>query len=138
MQVEHVEKKTGVDIKDTEEYFRAIDMMYETKGYDNKDLVLARKKKGWSQYRLGVHLSVSKQFVGIMEKGRKPLTDNALAFVETMGIEKHELCYSESKKVDDLPLKTKGLQRAKTGGSDIQRVDNWDFKKNPIKWDDLL
>ena len=47
----------------------------------NDELREARKKKGWSQESLSLHLGCSKSFLCQMEKGRKPLNSKALEFI---------------------------------------------------------
>ena len=50
--------------------------------YSNNDLFQARKNKGLSLESLAVYLGISKSYLCKMEKGQKPLPDNAIQFIK--------------------------------------------------------
>ena len=50
--------------------------------YSNNDLIQARKSKGLSPESLAAYLGISKSYLCKMEKGQKPLPDNAIQFIK--------------------------------------------------------
>jgi DNA-binding transcriptional regulator YiaG len=54
----------------------------DLENYSNNDLIQARKSKGLSLESLAAYLGISKSYLCKMEKGQKPLTDNAILFIK--------------------------------------------------------
>jgi len=79
--VGELEKLTCSDFKNTQELHHKIGMFLVRQDTPAKQLKEMRIKKGWSQDTLGAYLGISQPFVVQMEKGRKPLTGRALAFI---------------------------------------------------------
>jgi DNA-binding transcriptional regulator YiaG len=50
--------------------------------YSNNDLIQARKNKGLGLESLAAYLGISKSYLCKMEKGQKPLPDNAIQFIK--------------------------------------------------------
>ena len=50
--------------------------------YSNNALIQARKSKGLSLESLAAYLGISKSYLCKMEKGQKPLPDNAIQFIK--------------------------------------------------------
>jgi len=50
--------------------------------YSNNDLIQARKNKGLGLESLAAYLGISKSYLCKIEKGQKPLPDNAILFIK--------------------------------------------------------
>lgn len=74
-----LEAEWGVEFANTKEYKR---LEKEYGYYQGKRLKEARKKKHWTQGQLAHCLEVSRQFVSAMESGEKPLTADAISFID--------------------------------------------------------
>lgn len=81
-----LEKETGQDFRDTEDFRSKMDRYFSRKERPGELLLRARKKKNWTQEIMGAYLGVSRQFVKEMEKGRKPLIDKALSFINQLSM----------------------------------------------------
>ena len=79
--VRELERLTGTEFGDTADFRAKVEAFILRGGQPGAQLVEARKAKRWSQRALALSLGISQQFVAAMEKGRKPLTDKALAFI---------------------------------------------------------
>ena len=75
------------------------------------ELKRVRKELGYSQALLAEMLGISKQYLSLMENGRKPLNDKALMLVRDIKDRKRGYTPTHppenGKKVDNEPLKTK-------------------------------
>lgn len=77
-----LERMTGKEFKNTADMKAKVNHFTAFGGHRGEDIKTARKMRGWSQADLGICLGISAQFVKEMEKGRKPLTDKAISFIE--------------------------------------------------------
>lgn len=79
-----LEKLLGTDFKDTQDFHFKI-QSFLTKGRTESpgvQLKKARKKMRWTQVDLAKGLCCSQQFIAAMEKNKKPLTKEAIKFIE--------------------------------------------------------
>lgn len=81
--VEELERLTSSDFKDTGDFHRKVSAFIARRDNDGSRLREKRNGRGWSLAEMGIHLGVSKQYVAEMEAGRKPLNDNALAYLSS-------------------------------------------------------
>jgi len=79
--IEWLEKEIGCKFRNTEEFHQKVKNFLLSEKSTGEKLKEARKKKGWSQHTLGLHLSVSKQYIKEIELNRKPLNKKALQFL---------------------------------------------------------
>ena len=81
--VKFLEKETGIDIVDTTHFYLAVEAYGEKRRRNlSQDLKKVRNERGWSLRRLADHLGIHHSYVSLMENGRKPLSEKALAFME--------------------------------------------------------
>ena len=78
------------------------------------ELIRVRKELGYNQMLLAEILGVSKQYLSMMENGRKPLNEKALLLIHDINNRKGGYLTiggrENGKKVDKQPLKTKKIR----------------------------
>lgn len=80
--VRYLEEVTGNDFKSTKDFHEKMERFLSSQSYTGNELKEARERKGWNQDALAFKLHTSRQYVGCMEKGTKPLNSKALRFIE--------------------------------------------------------
>jgi len=84
--IEELERLTNSEFKSNSDFHRKVSEFILRGDGPGSRLRAIRKAKGWTLEVLGIHLGCSKQFVAAMERGRKPLTERAMAFVEAQKV----------------------------------------------------
>jgi DNA-binding transcriptional regulator YiaG len=80
--IEELERLTSSEFKSNSDFHRKVSEFILRGDGPGSRLRALRKAKRWTLEVLGIHLGCSRQFVEAMERGRKPLTERAMAFVE--------------------------------------------------------
>lgn len=83
-EVEQLQRLTGIEVCDMTSYQKAVFVAghKERKGELVERLKMIRQNHRWPQSTMAAKLGVSRSYYGEMERGRKPLNDNALRLID--------------------------------------------------------